>query len=227
MSTVVALRHQERAVVATRLWTGRRLADASRLATPSVHHRQRAATDPGPGVEVAPQAEGRHTLAMVARMWLGVLAIFALIVFLGLVLIILGAAVLGFRPVVVTSGSMSPVVRTGDIVITKKVGLHDEVGNQTVIDFQDPATADRHIHRVIEVTDDGYRTKGDANPTPDPQIVPQDHVRGAGFVLAPYVGYLPLWLDRHEWRPLLLVAAILVALSVMARRSWMWGAEAR
>ena len=225
MSGTVALRHQERSIGSTRPWAGSRLAEAARLTPPTVRHLARSSRDPGPGEVVLPATQANRPLAVVARLWLGVLSIFLLIVFLGLVLIILGAWAVGYRPVVVTSGSMSPVVRTGDVVITKRVGLHDDVGNQTVIDFDDPATSERHLHRVIEVTKHGYRTKGDANQTPDSQLVPQRNVHGAGFILAPFVGYVPIWIDGREWTPLAIGSAMLVGLAFMSKRSWMWGSS--
>lgn len=227
MSTAVALRHQARPVDSTRQWNGARLAAASRLNTPSIRQVAREAGDAGPGTTVSLTESQVHPMMVVARLWLGVLSIFALIVFLGLVLIILGAWAVGYRPVVVTSGSMEPAVRTGDVVITKPVGMDDEVGDQTVIDFEDPATAERHLHRVIEVTPDGYRTKGDANADADPQIVPQDHVHGAGFVLAPYVGFLPIWVQERAWAPLATAAVALIALALMSRQTWMWAGERR
>lgn len=227
MSTAVALRHQARPVASTRQWNGARLAAASRLHAPSIRQVARDASDPGPGTAISLTESPVHPMMVVTRLWLGVLSIFALIVFLGLVLIILGAWAVGYRPVVVTSGSMEPAVRTGDVVITKPVGMDDEVGDQTVIDFEDPATAERHLHRVIEVTPDGYRTKGDANADADPQIVPQDHVHGAGFVLAPYVGFLPIWVQERAWAPLAAAAVALIALALMSRQTWMWAGERR
>lgn len=226
MSATVALRHQARPIVGTRLWPGSRLAESSRLGNPSVRHLARSVTDPGPGTEIATEVHAAHPMVVVARLWLGVLSIFTLIVFGGLVLIILGAWAFGYRPVVVTSGSMEPSVRVGDVVITKPVGIHDDVGDQTVIDFDDPATMDRRLHRVVEVTKTGYRTKGDANADTDPQVVPQDHVHGAGFILAPFVGYIPLWAQEGTWVPLGIAGVSLVALAIMSRRGWMW-AEAR
>lgn len=225
MSAVVALRHEERPVTGTRRWTASQLASTSRLGTPTVRHLARRMGDHGPGVEIVADVHQPNALAVVARLWLGVLSIFLLIVFLGLTVIILGAWAFGYRPVVVTSGSMEPSVRTGDVVITKPVDVGDEVGDQTVIDFDDPATMDRRLHRVIEVTDSGYRTKGDANATVDPQEVPPDHVHGAGFVLAPFVGYVPLWVQQGEWPKVAAVGGAVVALAVMSRRRWMWGAQ--
>lgn len=227
MSTTVALRHQARPVGSTRPWQGVRLAEGARLSAHSMRRVERDVGDPGPGTTIQLATDQARPLLVVARLWLGVLSIFTLIVFLGLVLIILGAWAVGYRPVVVTSGSMAPVVRTGDVVITKPVGMHTDVGNQTVIDFQDPDTMQRHLHRVIEVTDSGYRTKGDANQDADAAIVPQDHVHGAGFVLAPYVGYVPIWVKERAWGALAIVAFTLVALSLMSRQAWMWAGQRR
>lgn len=227
MTATVALRHQERPLGATRAWTGSRLAETSRLAKPALRQVRRLTDEDGPGTEIEVVHHEQHALLVVARLWLGVLSIFALIVFLGLILVILGAWAFGFQPVVVTSGSMSPTVRTGDVVITKPVGIGDKVGNQTVINFDDPATLERRLHRVIEVTPQGYRTKGDANADPDPQLVPQDHVEGAGFILAPFVGYLAVWAQEGDWAPLAGAGLILVSLAVMSRRSWMWAGGQR
>jgi signal peptidase len=227
MSATLALRHQERRVDGTRPWLASRLADEARLGRPTLRQVRRAVDDPGSGTVIEASGSEAHPLHVVVRLWLGVLAIFGLIVFAGLVLIILGAWAFGFRPVVVTSGSMEPSVRTGDVVITRHIGMDDKVGTQTVINFEDPVTTEEHIHRVVEVTDAGYRTKGDANQTPDAALVPQDHVDGAGVMLAPYVGYLPLWIQQRAWAPLGVCTAILLALFLLSRRRWMWGAERR
>ena len=222
MTAVLALRHQERTIADTRPWEGRRLAEREADEALDVREVAREVGDPGPGVEIHTEPVTRRPMAVVARLWLGVLSIFSLIVFGGLVVIILGAWAIGYRPVVVTSGSMEPTVRTGDVVITRPVHVDDELGDQTVIDFEDPVTAERRLHRVIEVTGTGYRTKGDANATADSDIVPPDHVRGAGFILAPFVGYLPMWAQDGAWVPLGISLVALIALTVMSRRAWMW-----
>ena len=227
MTAVLAPRHQARAITETRPWEGRRVAERADRSTPEVREVARSVGDPGPGTEVHTTAKARRPMAVVARLWLGVLSIFSLIVLGGLVLIVLGAWVFGYRPVVVSSGSMEPTIRTGDIVITRPVEVDDELGNQTVIDFEDPATADRRLHRVIEVTGSGYRTKGDANADADPQVVPPDHVEGAGFILAPFIGYLPMWAQDGDWLPLGLATVGIVALATMSRRAWMWTEDAR
>jgi signal peptidase I len=227
MSATVALRHQARTAPTARLRRASRLAEEARLTVPPPRHRARAVDEDGNGREIVLTRRERAPMAVVARLWLGVLSIFALIVFLGLVAIILGAWAFGLRPVVVTSGSMDPGIRTGDVVITRPIDAGDELGAQTVVDFDDPVTDERVLHRVIEVTPDGYRTKGDANPDPDPELVPAHRVHGAGLVLAPYVGYVAVWVQERAWLQLALLGTGLVALATMSRRAWMWEADPR
>lgn len=225
MTAPVAIRHQSRVAVEPRLRRGSRLAESARLPRPVLEHVRRTRGELGRGTQVAHVEHAPNPLAVVARLWFGVLAIFTLIVVVGLAAFVLVAWALGFRPVVVTSGSMAPMVRTGDIVITRSVDPDTALGDQTVVDFDDPATEERRLHRIIEVTDEGYRTKGDANPTADPQVVSPERIHGAGLVLAPYIGYLPLWMQERAWPQLLASAAALLALGAMSRRAWMWRSD--
>lgn len=222
MSNAVALRHEVRPLGDARAWSGSALSTEARLSAPGVRHVRRRPNDAEEETAWSPRSAEVHPLSIVVRLWVGVVSLFALIVLVGLVTIVLGAWAVGYRPVVVTSGSMAPTVRTGDVVITRPVDVGDELGDQTVIDFDDPATAERRLHRVIEVTDRGYRTKGDANADADVEVVPPDHVHGAGFVLAPFVGYLPLWADEGRWDLLVGSGATVVALVALSRRGWMW-----
>lgn len=225
MTAPVAIRHQSRVAVEPRLRRGSQLAASARLPRPVLAHVRRTRGELGPGTPVVLVEQTTHPLAVVARLWFGVLAVFTLIVVVGLAAFVLVAWALGFRPVVVTSGSMAPLVRTGDIVITRSVDPDTALGDQTVVDFDDPATEERRLHRIVEVTDAGYRTKGDANATADPQVVSPERIHGAGLVLAPYIGYLPLWMQERAWPQLAAAAATLLALAVMSRRAWMWRSE--
>lgn len=224
MTGTLALHHRAEIARSVDLRRASHLAEEARLGVPPLHRRARRWDDPGVGDPIQLAHSQPRTLAVVARLWLGVLSIFALIVLVGLSAIVLGAWALGYQPVVVTSGSMGPAIRVGDVVITRDAPADDELGTQTVVTYDDPSTGEQVLHRIIEVTPDGYRTKGDANASADAEIVHPTAVRGAGLVLAPYVGYAAVWVQDEAWAPLAALLAVLAALAAMSRQTWMWSA---
>lgn len=112
-----------------------------------------------------------------------------------------GPTAIGWKPVVVTSGSMTPRIQPGDVVVAAPV--HHRVGPGTVVVFRPPGGAGLVTHRVVSVHEDGsYLTKGDANGQADSTPVPADAVVGVGRVLVPKVGLAPLWIRLQQWLPL-------------------------
>lgn len=107
----------------------------------------------------------------------------------------------GWSPMVVTTGSMQPAINPGDIVMS---GAPDDGGQGlevgTVITFADPVRPGGLLtHRIARVNDDGtYATRGDANTVTDSyQVKPQD-VRSVGRLLIPAVGLPRVWVDRGD-----------------------------
>lgn len=115
--------------------------------------------------------------------------------------VLLAAVVPAWTPVVITSGSMAPSIRTGDVVVAADVARSDlDVG--AVIVFGDRSGA-LTTHRIASVGDDGtYRTKGDANVVEDSAGVAPDHVVGRGRLLVPAVGWPLVWFGQRRWIPL-------------------------
>ena len=113
-----------------------------------------------------------------------------------LVLLCLTGAVAlsGWTPAVVASGSMSPAVRTGDVVIVSPPSP-DRLVPGSVITFEKPGRPGRPVlHRIIGVTGNGQLvTKGDANPVPDPTPVSPASVTGSARLRVPYAGLPGLW----------------------------------
>jgi signal peptidase I len=93
-----------------------------------------------------------------------------------------GLGYLGSWPPVATvmSGSMSPTIKTGDVVVFKRLGRAAGVGDVVKVDVPDSART-RYgyppvvIHRIVRLNSDGtVTTKGDARKTPDPFTVKRD-----------------------------------------------------
>ena len=91
----------------------------------------------------------------------------------------------GLKPVVVMSGSMEPAIRTGSLAF---IDTSDrEVFKGDVVSFR---TGDMLVtHRVIEVTENGYRTKGDNNEAADAGIVKDSSIEGKILFSIPGAGY--------------------------------------
>ncbi|MBN2094644.1 MAG: signal peptidase I [Candidatus Aenigmarchaeota archaeon] len=90
-----------------------------------------------------------------------------------------------FRTVV--SGSMSPAINVGDVVAIARVNASDlKIGD--IITFGSAGTYT--THRIINVTPDGFLTKGDANEDPDMEVTRPGSVEGIVIFCIPYLGHL-------------------------------------
>lgn len=95
----------------------------------------------------------------------------------------------GLQSYTIVSGSMSPAIPIGSIVLTRpqdSYGLHD------VITY----THNAHVvtHRIIAITGRGnertYIVKGDANAVADPEVIPIANIQGKVTTVFPYLGIL-------------------------------------
>jgi len=114
-----------------------------------------------------------------------------------LAVILLNVGFLGFRSMVVISGSMSPTLNVGDIVITKSVPP-EELAVGDVVRYRRSQV--NIVHRILDVQDTGngivLTTKGDANNTIDsPAPAPID-VIGKSVMRVPKLGWLTILLSQ-------------------------------
>lgn len=92
----------------------------------------------------------------------------------------------GWRTYVVHTGSMTPNIPSGDLVIDRPAGpVH--VGQ--VVTFAKSPGFDV-THRVAAITPQGIQTRGDANPSNDFGYVTQAQVVGRVFAVVPYGGFV-------------------------------------
>ncbi len=106
--------------------------------------------------------------------------------------------IIGYKPLVVLSGSMKPTFKVGSVIYYKKVDaskLHEDdiitfhYDNETFI-----------THRIIKIEDGMYQTKGDANNTPDYKMIPYENIQGkVPKISLPYLGYYVNFINNHVY----------------------------
>jgi signal peptidase I len=145
-------------------------------------------------------------------------------------------AALGYQRYVITGGSMTGAYDRGSIVFDRQVPVGDlRLGD--VITYKPPPSA--HVdglvtHRIVAIRHSRrgrpvFRTKGDANPAPDPwhfTLSAASQPRVAFSI--PYVGYGLAALSIRQVRMLAIgLPALLIALSLLIGLWREAGAEAR
>ncbi len=86
----------------------------------------------------------------------------------------------------VLSGSMSPTINAGDVVLISGINP-EEIKEQDIITFREGETFT--THRVVEIVNNTFRTKGDANEDPDTKLVKTEQVVGKVVFTIPFLGY--------------------------------------
>jgi len=88
----------------------------------------------------------------------------------------------------VYTGSMEPAIPVGSVVVIKPVDP-ETLREGDIICFQ-LSESTSVTHRIINVTDEGFKTKGDANEDPDQGIVKKENIIGKVIFTIPFIGYL-------------------------------------
>jgi signal peptidase len=90
----------------------------------------------------------------------------------------------------VYTGSMEPAIPVGSVVVIKPVDTETlKIGDIICFRLSESATT-TVTHRIINITNEGFTTKGDANEDPDQWIVKKENVIGKAIFTIPYIGYI-------------------------------------
>ena len=139
-----------------------------------------------------------------------------------LVILLAAAAPLAFggRSMVVRSGSMSPTIRTGDVIAVRTIAPTEaKVGD--IVTFQDPDGSGRLlVHRARAIQREGdqvaFTTQGDANTTQEHWRVPVNGTIGTVLYRVPKLGFAVVPINSDLGRiGLMIVPALLLAVSLL------------
>lgn len=101
----------------------------------------------------------------------------------------------------ITSGSMWPALKSGDMVLIKGVSDKGEVEVGDIIVYQNRRGFT--IHRITKINDNSVITKGDANNTSDPAIT-YDQIIGKTVsfndkpIRIPFLGSVSIFMNKHK-----------------------------
>lgn len=117
---------------------------------------------------------------------------------------------LGYRLYVVDSGSMSPTINMGSMIIVKEM-QPNEINKMDIITYYGHDSSSRVTHRAVDIIDNGksFITMGDANETEDPMPVEGDKLIGKVVFKIPYIGTIFKFLSTKLGMGLLIALIIL------------------
>lgn len=118
----------------------------------------------------------------------------------------------GKNPLVVISGSMEPTLKVGGILYYEKIDLNDfKEGDILVYELNEHTIS----HRIVDITDNGFLTKGDNNNSIDTYEVENIQVIGKGTNWSiPYIGYYADFVYNHKYLLFISVGVIIIDLLV-------------
>jgi signal peptidase I len=165
---------------------------------------------------------GRSSGVAATRFGVGLTGLFLCTVVATLGLLATLAALLPqFDSTAVSSGSMQPTIRRGDVVLYRHVDGGDRIGEGTVVVFTGDTGAST-VHRVVAVNaDSSLTTRGDANAENDSASVAMSAVSGTGSLLVPWVGLPSVWWRESRF-VLVAVAGVVLGLAAFVSR---WASE--
>ena len=147
------------------------------------------------------------------------------VVMLGLLTLVVGPRLYPFEAFYVRSGSMSPAIPVGSLVVATRASAGDLRPGDVIVFHRPDQPQNLVVHRIAAVEESAsgrvFVTKGDANETPDGWQVPATgdgwqarySISRAGFV----VGWLHTAVSRRGWLGTLAITAAVAALIVIWR----------
>jgi len=118
--------------------------------------------------------------------------IYAIVIIFAILAISAKFSLFGIRLLVVKSGSMEPAIKTGSLVIDKKMPEY-RLGD--IITFNDHENQkETTTHRIVDIDTQGgsnlFITQGDTNNSPDSVKITSDQILGKVRFTIPYFGYV-------------------------------------
>lgn len=103
--------------------------------------------------------------------------------------------IFSYHPLVVLSGSMEPTIKVGSLIYYKE---KNDYNVNDIISFN--IKGQTVTHRIVDVLDDNYITKGDANESNDLNPIKKDNIKGkVSNITINYIGYYLRFLNDNKF----------------------------
>ncbi len=111
-------------------------------------------------------------------------------------------SIFGYMPMIITNGSMEPVIKVGDIIFSKACDVKS-INDGDIISYWDPTNSNKIItHKVDSINEkDGKRyftTYGVFTGSLDTSVVPEENVLGVYTFKIPVIGNLMLFAQTPQ-----------------------------
>lgn len=138
--------------------------------------------------------------------------------------LLLVGSILGYRAITIRSGSMTPTIRVGDVVVATSVSPLSVRPGQ-IVTFRDPALRQQLVtHRVVSLRRVGravdFVTKGDANLVTEHWSVPVSGHLGRKVFVIPGLGRVAAALSSKVVRVTAVALSALLIAGLGLRRIW-------
>ncbi|OPF50646.1 signal peptidase I [Clostridium baratii] len=135
------------------------------------------------------------------------------VVFIFMVISILSNfGLFGYKFYDVLTGSMSPTINPGSLIIVKEID-DNEIKKGDVITFKGSSTSNLTTHRVVEVIEKNnnikFQTKGDGNDVLDPMLIDGNLLVGKVILDIPYMGKVMSFINQYRAIIVILIIAYL------------------
>ena len=118
-----------------------------------------------------------------------------------------------YKPLIIESGSMEPILRVGGILYYKSIPLNTYKVDDILV-YKVP----NHIvsHRIIDRNDYYFITKGDQNNTIDSNVYNNQVLGKSSNFSIPYIGYYADYIYHHKY--LLVITLLIVIIDYIIER---------
>lgn len=116
----------------------------------------------------------------------------------------------------VLTGSMSPTINPGSLIVVKEID-QNSIKVDDIVTMVTEGTSSVVTHRIVEINNNEYVTKGDANDTNDSFYVNYDMIVGKVILTMPAVGKVMSFIQENIYFVLGGIVLILMLTEVLKR----------